>query len=98
MVKGGGQLDTRELLALLESPLEGITSAERVRGAIDAGLRWPTPYWPELAVKWLEEGVAFDADIAKLLDNVAGTSQFPQRLRHRAFALARKFEKSGSGG
>jgi hypothetical protein len=49
-------MDTRELVLLLESPLEDITSAKRVRGAIDAGLRWPTPYWPDLAVKWLEEG------------------------------------------
>ena len=87
-------MDSRELVVLLESPLEDAPSTELVRGAVDAGLRWPTPYWPELAVKWLEQGAPMDADLVILLDTVAETSQFPQQLRHRAFALARRFEKS----
>lgn len=91
-------MDTRELVVLLESPLEDITSAERVRGAIDAGLRWPTPYWPELAIKWLEQGAPMDTEMVALLDTVAEANQFPQQLRHRAFALARSFEKSRNGG
>lgn len=78
--------------------MEAVTSAELVRGAIDAGLRWPTPYWPELAVGWLERGAPLDAETAKLLNTVVDTGQFPQRLRHRAFALARRFEKSSSDG
>ena len=67
------------------------------RDAIDVGLCWPTPYWPELAVRWLEQGAPWDAGVVKLLDAVAYTGQFPQDLRHRAFALARRFERSNSG-
>jgi hypothetical protein len=85
-----------KLLILLKSPLESITSGEMVRGAVHAGLDWPTPYWPERAVKWLEEGAPMDAQTAKLLDIVASAEGFPQGLRHRAFALARRFEKSES--
>jgi hypothetical protein len=87
---------TAKLLVLLESPLESITSAEMVRDAVHAGLDWLTPYWPERAVKWLEEGAPMDTQTAKLLDIVAVAEGFPQGLRHRAFALARRFEKSKS--
>lgn len=89
-------MDSRELLVLLESPLKDAKSPELVRGAIEAGLRWPTasPYWPDLAVRWLEEGAPMDGDLVKLLDVVNNTKQFPQHLRHRAFALARRFERS----
>jgi hypothetical protein len=89
-------LDSRELLVLLESPLKDSTSPELVRGAIEAGLRWPTPtsYWAELAVRWLEEGAPMDEDLVKLLDELNNTRQSPQNLRHRAFALARRFEGS----
>jgi hypothetical protein len=89
-------LDSRELLVLLESPMQDVRSPALVRGAIKAGLRWPTPspYWPELAVRWLEEGAPMDADLVTLLDAVNNTHQFPQVLRQRAFALARRFERS----
>ena len=90
-------MDSRKLVVLLESPLHSVHSAELVRGAINAGLRWPTPYWPELAVRWLEQGAPLDAEMAKLLDAVVAASHFPQNLRHRAFALACRFEKSDSG-
>lgn len=85
-------------MVMLESPLEDVTSPELVRSAIDAGLRYPGRYWPELAVGWLERGAPMDGDIVKLLDTLADTDHFPQHLRHRAFALARRFEKSGSDG
>ena len=85
---------TAKLLVLLKSPLESVTSAEMARGAIRTGLDWPTPYWPDLAVKWLEQGAPMDAETAKLLDTIAGAEGFPQGLRHRAFALARRFEKA----
>jgi len=89
-------MDSRKLVVLLESPMEDVGSVELVRDAIDAGLRWSTPYWPELAVGWLEQGAPMNAETMKLLETVAGNGNFPQNLRHRAFALARRFEKSQS--
>ena len=76
-------LDSRELLVLLDCPMRDVTSPELVRGAIEAGLRWPppTPYWPQLAVRWLEEGASMDGDLVKLLDAVNNTHHFPQDLR-----------------
>lgn len=87
-------MDSRELVVLLESPQEDVTSAELVRGAIEAGLRWPSPYWPDLAVRWLEEGASLDSELVKLVDAVATNGHFPQSLRHRAFALARRFDRA----
>jgi hypothetical protein len=87
-----------KLLVLLESSLESVSSVDMVRSAIHMGLGWPTPYWPELAVKWLEQGAPMNLETAGLLDALAATARFPQGLRHRAFALARRFERSQSNG
>jgi len=87
-------VDSRELVVLLESPHTDVTSPELVRGAIKAGLGWPTPYWPGLAVRWIEDGASLDSELAKLLDAVAAKGHFPQSLRHRAFALARRFDRA----
>lgn len=87
-------VDSRELVVLLESPQTDVTSPELVRGAIKAGLRWPTPYWPELAVRWIEEGASLDSELANLVDAVATNEHFPQSLRHRAFVLARRFDRT----
>jgi hypothetical protein len=95
--QGKRHLDGRELVVLLEASPSEISSAEIVRDAIDAGLRWPSSYWPEQAVRWLEQGASMDAGIVTLLNTVAATRQFPQNLRHRALALARRFETSNDG-
>lgn len=87
-------MDSRELVVLLESPHKDVTSPELVREAIKAGLGWPTPYWPELAVRWIEDGASLDSELAKLVDAVAANEHFPQSLRHRAFALARRFDRA----
>lgn len=87
-------MDSRELVVLLESPQKDVTSPEFVRGAIKAGLRWPTSYWPELAVRWIEEGAGLDSELASLVSAVAANENFPQSLRHRAFALARRFDRA----
>ena len=87
-------MDSRELVMLLESPMEDVGSAEVLRSAVDAGLRSPTPYWSELAIRWLEQGAPMHVGTLKLLDAVAGTGDFPQDVRQRALALVRRFEKS----
>ena len=87
-------MDGRDLVVLLESPMDEVGSVELLRSAIDAGLRRPTPYWPELAVRWLEQGAPMHVGTMKLLQAVASNGDFPQDLRHRAFALALRFGKS----
>jgi len=87
-------VDSRKLIVLLESPQNDVTSPELVREAIKAGLCWPTPYWAELAVRWIEEGASLDSELANLVDAVAVNKHFPQNLRHRAFALARRFDRA----
>ncbi|WP_240435347.1 hypothetical protein [Ralstonia solanacearum] len=67
-----------------------------VHAAMLIALGWPTPYWPELAVGWLEQGAPIDAGILAALASVAGNGQFPQRLRHRASALTRKLSKTSN--
>lgn len=58
-----------------------------------SGLDWPTPYWPELALAWLEDGVPMDYEIARVLVRIADTKTFPQNLRHRSATLARRWAR-----
>lgn len=62
------------------------------------GLRWQTPFWPDLAVAWLEQGAPLDAEIAGCLDEIASRNKWPQRLRHRAQALHRVWLGASEGG
>lgn len=72
----------------LERPLaEYGSSVDSARQVMAAGLRWPTPYWCDLAIGWLEQGLAIDDKICELLQEISGNRRFPQGLRHRAFAL-----------
>lgn len=87
-------MDTRTLLPALEAPRsEYVAAGASVRDVVVAGLDWPTPYWPELAVAWLEDGAAMDDEIADLLLRIADTKTFPQNLRHRSAALANKWSR-----
>jgi len=52
-------------------------------------LDWETQYWPSLAVEWLEQGFPVStASLPKLLA-LASNKVVPQKVRHRAAALAR---------
>jgi len=87
-------MDYRTLLPALEAPRsEYVSESVSVREIVMAGLDWPTSYWPELAVAWLEDGAPMDNDIADLLLRIADTKTFPQNLRHRSAALARKWSR-----
>jgi hypothetical protein len=87
-------MDRRTLLPALEAPRsEYVSAGASVRDVVMAGLNWPTPYWPELAVNWLEDGAAMDDEIADLLLRIAETKTFPQNLGHRSAALANKWAR-----
>ncbi|PLC40477.1 hypothetical protein C0Q88_21985 [Ralstonia pickettii] len=51
-------------------------------------------YWAALAVGWIEGGLPMDAELAELLQEIAEHRNMSQRLRHRAFALAKRWQKS----
>ena len=53
-----------------------------------AGLRWPTEYWVELALRWVEQGAPVDADALAALEAIP-SKRFSQRVQHRAQAAAK---------
>jgi hypothetical protein len=90
-------MDPRKLLIHLESPYANYdASLVPVHDVLVAGLSWETEYWSGLAVQWLEQGAEVDAEIAVLLDNVAARKHFPQSLRHKAFAMARRWSRQAT--
>ncbi|WP_267126697.1 hypothetical protein [Xanthomonas sacchari] len=54
---------------------------------------WPSDYWAGLAIGWLEEGAPIDSEIAQVLDAMV-KGPFSQSVRHRAFALARRWHQA----
>lgn len=57
-----------------------------------------TPYWPEQAVGWLQAGFPLDQELAGALGRlIEQNPEWPQRLGHRAFALARRWERGQQG-
>jgi hypothetical protein len=86
-------MDPRPLVAHLETLYSEYSGDVPVKEILIAGLGWETQYWPSLAVAWVKQGAAIDNEVRDALDDVAGRSYFPQPLRHKAFALARKWER-----
>ncbi|MDF9166563.1 hypothetical protein P5X66_20545 [Enterobacter hormaechei] len=87
-------MDSRALVVYLEKPLHEYSAAQvSAKEVVLAGLSWPTDYWPTLAVSWLEQGVPLDAEIVRVLENIAEKKNFPQKLRHKAFALSRQWSR-----
>lgn len=81
------------LVIPLERPFSefraGSVSAKTV---LLAGLCWPTEYWVELALRWIEQGAPVDADVAAALETLP-EKQFSQRTRHRAKAALKGWKK-----
>jgi hypothetical protein len=89
-------VDPRTLVVLLESPLVAYDpSGAPVREVVLAGLRWPGgEYWPALALGWLEQGAQVNGEIHDALCALAERGERSQRLRHRAFALAKRWSRA----
>lgn len=54
-------------------------------------LAWETDYWPDNAIKWLEQGFPMNWEIAEGLKRLSNNPRSGQRLRHSASALARRW-------
>lgn len=84
------------LLVFLEEDLtfhDHRTEAER-RAILLAGLQWESPYWVDLAVRWVEQGYELDQELSSELQRISKDKRFPQNLRHRAGKLAHRFEQA----
>jgi hypothetical protein len=89
-------MDPRLLLVLLEEPFAEYKGAATLREVLFAGLSSPSEYWVGLAVGWLEEGLELDQEIVEMLNRIAEKRHFPQRLRHRSAALAKRWIREGA--
>ncbi|HJV02080.1 MAG TPA: hypothetical protein VJ752_16190 [Burkholderiaceae bacterium] len=89
-------MNQRALVVRLQTPFADYHADDAaVRNVVLAGLSWPvdTPagYWQGLAVGWIEQGAAVDAEMAEFLKVIATTAKLPQRLRHKARAIVRRW-------
>ena len=75
---------------LPRTEVERISLRELVVFALGGPLKWG---WGENAVSWVEEGFPIDDRIASALERVAQDKRFPQRVRHRAFAAAKRWRR-----
>ena len=79
----------------LEQPYSTASrDASAAKESVVAGLTSGMDYWATLAVGWIEGGLLMDAELAELLLEIAKRRNMSQRLRHRAFALAKRWQKS----
>jgi len=89
-------MDKRALVVRLQTPFADYCEDDAVvRDIILAGLSWPNDtsagYWQDLAVEWIEQGAAVDAEMVELLNVIAVTEKLPQKLRHKARAIVQRW-------
>jgi len=82
----------RSLLPLLERPFREVEAAvaQRISGQpgppwselLTMALRWPTEYWADRALDWIEGGYA-DHELSGVLDEAGQMPTRSQRFRHR---------------
>jgi len=66
-----------------------------VKAVLLAGLSWPTEYWVELALRWVEQGAPVDAEVAAVLQSIP-SGPLSQGVRHRARAAANLWKKGNA--
>lgn len=88
-------MDQRALVVRLQAPFADYCADDATaRDVILAGLSWstdtPAGYWQGLAVDWIEQGAAVDAEMTEFLKVIATTAKLPQQLRHKARAIVQR--------
>jgi hypothetical protein len=85
-------MDSPQNVVPLERPFaEFPAGPSDAKAVLLAGLRWPTEYWVELALRWVEQGAPVDAEVAAALQLIP-SSQFSQSVRHRARAAMNRWK------
>jgi hypothetical protein len=70
---------------------ECVSLRQLVVFALTGPMRWG---WGGHAVSWIEAGFPIDDEIASALEQVAQDKRFPQRVRHRGFAAAKRWRRA----
>ena len=84
-------VDRLEAAGLLRTEAERVSLRQLVVFALTGPMRWG---WGGYAVSWIEAGFPIDDEIASALEQVAQDKRFPQRVRHRAFAAAKRWRRA----
>ena len=61
---------------------------------IIAGLNWETHYWNDCALDWIEQGFPLNERIVLLLESISQDKRKPQKTRHRAFSISKRWRKN----
>jgi hypothetical protein len=55
-----------------------------------------SPHWADLAVGWLQQGFAMDNEIVQVIDTLSSNKVIHQNTRHKAFSLARQWQRKAN--
>ncbi|MCL2914279.1 hypothetical protein L2725_10920 [Shewanella corallii] len=80
-----------EVLEEIES--FGSISASTLTDLIEYSLRFPSRHWALSAVVWIENGFVINDSICQGLIDIAKDKSDSQKLRHKAFAQARRWQR-----
>lgn len=83
--------DFRAFLPALESSFSSYSGSMPASEILLGALSWPTGYWPALAIGWIEQGAPINAAIATRLEAIGRGQLYEQRIRHRSFALHKRW-------
>jgi hypothetical protein len=83
-------IDGLVVAGLPRSDAERVSLRELVVFALTGPMKWG---WGGHAVSWIEAGFPIDDEIASALEKVGQDKRFPQRVRHRAFAAAKRWRR-----
>lgn len=93
------------LLPILEYPYpavleelqeEGAISGELLAEVVYYSLDFPSRHWALLAANWVESGFPLSQEICDKMLAVSGNKAESQKLRHKCFALARRWQRANS--
>jgi hypothetical protein len=84
-----------KLVALLEQDYDSAMrgGTQDVRETLLAGLNWPTSYWVDCALKWLNQGATTDQEIVNRLNEISENKAYSQSTRHQAFKLSKRWQR-----
>jgi pimeloyl-[acyl-carrier protein] methyl ester esterase len=84
-------VDSLVATGLPRAEVERVSLRQVVVFALAGPMRWG---WGGYAVSWIEAGFPVDDEIASALEIVSQDKRFPQRVRHRAFAAAKRWRRA----
>jgi hypothetical protein len=86
-----------ELVSKLINPLSELdTSSFAPKQVVLAALTWPTDGWMRIALEWIEQGIPLDEELANALESVSKNKHNAQAIRHKAFAISKRWRRGQS--